>query len=40
MMTGCSEGKAARLKQRRGLMMSGGNDDRVPWDYVSGYADH
>ncbi|WP_395740806.1 alpha/beta hydrolase [Prosthecobacter sp.] len=30
---------AARLQQRRILVLSGGSDDRVPWDYVSGYAD-
>ncbi len=30
---------ATRLKQRTVLVLSGGNDDRVPWDYVSGYAD-
>lgn len=29
---------AQRLKPRPVLVISGGNDDRVPWDYVSGYA--
>jgi predicted esterase len=29
---------ASRLKPRRVLVLSGGSDDRVPWDYVSGYA--
>lgn len=29
---------AERLKPRPVLVISGGNDDRVPWDYVSGYA--
>jgi predicted esterase len=30
---------AARLKPRRILILSGGSDDRVPWDYVTGYAE-
>ncbi len=30
---------AARLQPRRILILSGGNDDRVPWEYVSGYAE-
>lgn len=30
---------AARLKGRPALVLSGGSDDRVPWDYVSGYAE-
>lgn len=30
---------AARLQPRRVLILSGGSDDRVPWDYVSGYAE-
>lgn len=30
---------AAKLKPRPVLILSGGNDDRVPWDYVSGYAE-
>lgn len=30
---------AARLQPRRVLVLSGGSDDRVPWDYVCGYAD-
>jgi len=30
---------AARLQQRRILILSGGSDDRVPWDYVAGYAE-
>lgn len=30
---------AARLKPRPVLVVSGGSDDRVPWDYVSGYAE-
>lgn len=29
---------AARLQQRPALVMSGGSDDRVPWDYVNDYA--
>ena len=29
---------AAKLKPRPVLVLSGGNDDRVPWEYVSGYA--
>ena len=29
---------AARLANRRALIMSGSRDDRVPWDYVNGYA--
>lgn len=30
---------AARLQPRRVLILSGGSDERVPWDYVSGYAE-
>ncbi|WP_395747524.1 alpha/beta hydrolase [Prosthecobacter sp.] len=30
---------ATRLQPRRILVLSGGSDDRVPWDYVSGYAE-
>ncbi len=30
---------AARLQPRRALILSGGSDDRVPWEYVSGYAE-
>jgi pimeloyl-ACP methyl ester carboxylesterase len=30
---------ATRLRPRRVLVLSGGSDDRVPWDYVSGYAE-
>lgn len=30
---------ASRLKGRPALVISGGSDDRVPWDYVSGYAE-
>ena len=30
---------AARLHPRRVLVLSGGSDDRVPWEYVSGYAE-
>ena len=30
---------AARLQPRRVLVLSGGSDDRVSWDYVSGYAE-
>lgn len=30
---------AARLQPRRVLILSGGSDDRVPWEYVSGYAE-
>jgi len=30
---------ATRLQPRRVLVLSGGNDDRVPWEYVSGYAE-
>ncbi len=30
---------AARLQQRRILILSGGSDDRVPWEYVAGYAE-
>jgi len=30
---------AARLQTRRTLILSGGSDDRVPWEYVSGYAE-
>ncbi len=30
---------AARLKQRPVLVLSSGSDDRVPWSYVSGYAE-
>ena len=30
---------AARLQPRRILVLSGGSDDRVPWDYVCDYAD-
>lgn len=30
---------AARLHPRPVLILSGGSDDRVPWDYVSGYAE-
>ncbi len=30
---------AARLKPRPVLVLSGGSDDRVPWDYVSSYAE-
>ncbi|WP_395751106.1 alpha/beta hydrolase family protein [Prosthecobacter sp.] len=30
---------ASRLQQRRMLILSGGSDDRVPWDYVSIYAE-
>ena len=33
------EDLATRLKPRRILVMSGGSDDRVPWDYVSKYAE-
>ena len=33
------EALAARLKQCRVLVLSGGSDDRVPWDYVSRYAE-
>ena len=29
---------AARLTNRPALVISGGRDDRVPWDYVDGYA--
>lgn len=30
---------AARLQPRRVLILSGERDDRVPWEYVSGYAE-
>ena len=30
---------ATRLQPRRILILSGGSDDRVPWDYVSDYAE-
>ncbi|MDI1312511.1 hypothetical protein [Prosthecobacter sp.] len=30
---------ATRLQPRRVLILSGGSDDRVPWKYVSGYAE-
>lgn len=30
---------AERLKGRSALVVSGGNDNRVPWSYVSGYAE-
>ncbi|WP_395731453.1 alpha/beta hydrolase [Prosthecobacter sp.] len=30
---------AARLQPRRVLILSGGSDDRVPWEHVSGYAE-
>ncbi len=30
---------AARLQPRRALILSGGSDDRVPWEYVSSYAE-
>ncbi len=30
---------AARLQPRRTLILSGGSDDRVPWEYVSDYAE-
>lgn len=30
---------ATRLKNRPALVLSGGSDDHVPWDYVSGYAE-
>lgn len=30
---------ASRLQPRRVLILSGGSDDRVPWEYVSGYAE-
>ena len=30
---------AAHLQPRRILIISGGSDDRVPWDYVSSYAE-
>jgi|688.fasta_scaffold261381_1 predicted esterase len=30
---------AERLKGRSALVISGGNDNRVPWSYVSGYAE-
>lgn len=30
---------AARWQPRRALILSGGSDDRVPWEYVSGYAE-
>lgn len=30
---------AARLQPRRVLILSGGSDDRVPWNYVAGYAE-
>ncbi|MCX6847332.1 MAG: hypothetical protein NTY98_00265 [Verrucomicrobia bacterium] len=30
---------AARWLPRRVLILSGGSDDRVPWEYVSGYAE-
>lgn len=30
---------AARLQPRRVLILSGGSDERVPWEYVSGYAE-
>lgn len=29
---------AAKLKPRPALVLSGGSDDRVPWDYVSDYS--
>ncbi|MGV3661192.1 MAG: hypothetical protein ACO1TE_13480 [Prosthecobacter sp.] len=34
-----TENLAAKLKPRPVLVISGGKDDRVPWEYVSGYAD-
>lgn len=30
---------ASRLQPRRTLILSGGSDERVPWEYVSGYAE-
>ncbi|MFZ2276573.1 MAG: hypothetical protein WAW39_02195, partial [Prosthecobacter sp.] len=30
---------AARLQPRRVLVLSGGSNERVPWEYVSGYAE-
>ncbi|OYW75346.1 MAG: hypothetical protein B7Z37_13635 [Verrucomicrobia bacterium 12-59-8] len=27
------------MQQRRVLILSGGSDDRVPWEYVCGYAE-
>lgn len=30
---------AKRLKDRSVFVISGGNDDRVPWDYVANYSD-
>lgn len=30
---------AERLSGRSVLVISGGNDDRVPWSYVTGYAE-